>query len=169
MRFPLCSCLDPLHNSLTIWGVLRWNQSFPDQKKYNFASKQILTDQFYCIATWWITGEFKHHKKCDGISFSLYCIFSQGKMCILEELQHEPSFSQEETEWTGLYWSLILQQENHIVDKLTAIRPYGDCSIKNLKFSCALNSVGYFITIFRLSFVCVFSFLMGIKKNFKEL
>lgn len=71
-----------------------------------------------------------------SFSFSLYCIFNQGKMCILEELQHESGFSEEETEWIGLYWSLILQQENHIVDNLTAIRPYGDYSINNLEFSC---------------------------------
>lgn len=75
---------------------------------------------------------FQNH----SFSFSLYCIFSQGKMCILEDLQQEPGFMEEETEWTGLYWSLILQQENHIVDNLTAIRPYGDCSYSNLKFSC---------------------------------
>lgn len=75
---------------------------------------------------------FQNH----SFSFSLYCIFSQGKMCILEDLQQELGFMEEETEWTGLYWSLILQQENHIVDNLTAIRPYGDRSYSNLKFSC---------------------------------
>lgn len=103
-----------------------------------------------------------------SFSFNLYCTFSQGKTCILEELQHEPSFSEEETEWTGLYWSLILQQDNHTVDKLTAIRPYGDCSIKNLKFSCVLNSRGYFIRVFCLSFACVFFIPYGHQKVLKS-
>lgn len=50
---------------------------------HNFASKQILTDQFYCVATWWIRREFKHHTKKLWWYFKILCSFSYSFYCVL--------------------------------------------------------------------------------------
>lgn len=84
-------------------------------------------------------------KKKSGDTLELFVLFLsafiafsvRAKMCIMEELQHEPGLSQEETEWTGLYWSLILHKQNDICGQINSSKTiwWFSVSLVTWKFS----------------------------------
>lgn len=144
MWLPIRSFLDPSQNSLTVWGVLSselpWSKAVAPQKR-NFASKQILTDQFYCIATWWIIGEFKHHTK--NVMIFQNCSFFSAFIAFLVR---ENVYYGRASAWTRFFWGRNRMNRSLLKTSFTtgepycgqtnSKRPYGDCSINNLKFSC---------------------------------